>query len=108
MLLAVIASFLSGVARTVSRMANAQLSERIGAFQSTFFNYVVGLIVSVAALEVSGERSQVSTLAGGEVPVWAYFGGVVGVLFVVLSNLTAPRMSAFVIRKASAPRLAPN
>lgn len=95
MWIAIVASFLSGTSRTVSRMANAQLSERIGPFQSTFYNYVLGLICSVLALVLSREPLPVSALTTGQIPAWAYFGGVVGVLFVVLANLTAPKISAF-------------
>jgi bacterial/archaeal transporter family-2 protein len=95
MLIAIAISFLSGVTRTVSRMVNGQLSERIGTFQSTFYNYVLGLICSVLALLLSRESLPVSALSSGQIPAWAYFGGVVGVLFVVLSNLTAPKISAF-------------
>jgi transporter family-2 protein len=95
MVIAMVIAFLSGVTRTISRMANAQLSERIGPFQSTFYNYVLGLICSVLALLVSREPLPVSALTAGQIPAWAYFGGVVGVLFVVLSNLTAPKISAF-------------
>jgi bacterial/archaeal transporter family-2 protein len=95
MLIAIAVSFLSGITRTVSRMVNAQLSERIGPFQSTFYNYVLGLICSVLILLLSREPLPVSALTSGQIPAWAYFGGVVGVLFVVLSNLTAPKISAF-------------
>ncbi len=76
-------------------MANAQLSERIGAFQSTFYNYALGLLCSLLALLLSREPAPVSALSTGQIPAWAYFGGVVGVLFVVLSNLTTPKISAF-------------
>ena len=34
-------------------------------------------------------------MGGGQIPAWAYLGGGVGVLFIVLSNLTAPKISAF-------------
>jgi bacterial/archaeal transporter family-2 protein len=95
MVIAMVIAFLSGVTRTISRMTNAQLSERIGPFQSTFYNYVLGLICSVLALLVSREPLPVSALTARQIPAWAYFGGVVGVLFVVLSNLTAPKISAF-------------
>ncbi len=95
MLIAIALSFLSGVTRTVSRMANAQLSERIGPFQSAFYNYVLGLLCSVLTLLLSREPLPVSALTTRQIPAWAYFGGVVGVLFVVLSNLTAPKISAF-------------
>ena len=95
MLIAIALALLAGVTRTVSRMANAQLSERIGPIQSTFYNYALGLICSMLALLLSREPLPVSALTTGQIPAWAYFGGVVGVLFVVLSNLTAPKISAF-------------
>ena len=95
MLIAIILSFLSGVTRTVSRMVNAQLSERIGPFQSTFYNYGLGLICSVLILFLSRDPWSVSTLTAGQIPAWAYWGAGIGVLIVVLSNFVTPRMSAF-------------
>src|SRR6266536_5829304 len=95
MLIAIIIAFLSGVTRTVSRMVNAHLSERLGSFQSTFYNYVLGLICSVLILLLSREHLAVSDLTSSQIPAWAYLGGVVGVLFVVLSNLVASKISAF-------------
>lgn len=95
MLIAIVIAFLSGLTRTVARMVNAQLSARIGPFQSTFFNYVLGLVCSVLILFFSRDSLPVSALTTGQIPAWAYFGGVVGVLFIVLSNLTAPKISAF-------------
>ena len=95
MLTAITLSFLSGITRTIGRMLNAQLSERIGLFQSTFYNYVLGFICSVLALLLNRKPVPVAALASGQIPIWAYFGGAVGVLFVVLSNFTAPKMPAF-------------
>jgi transporter family-2 protein len=94
MIIALVAALLSGVTRTVGRMANAQLAVRIGSFQSTFYNYLVGLLCSLLAL--AALRSPLPPAAvAGQIPAWAYLGGGVGVLFIVLSNLTAPRISAF-------------
>jgi transporter family-2 protein len=95
MFIAITIAFLSGVARTIGRMANAQLSERIGPLQSTFYNYALGLACSALALGFSWEGLADSAVSGMHVPLWAYLGGAVGVLFVVLSNLTAPNISAF-------------
>ena len=93
MIIALVAALLSGVTRTVGRMANAQLAVRIGSFQSTFYNYLVGLLCSLLAL--AALRSPLPAAGAGQIPAWAYLGGGVGVLFIVLSNLTAPRISAF-------------
>ncbi len=95
MLVAIVVAFLSGITRTVSRMVNAQLSKRIGPFQSTFYNYVLGLICSALLLLLNRDPAPVSMLTTGQVPAWAYWGGAVGVLFVVLSNLVTPKISAF-------------
>ena len=97
MFIAIIVAFFSGLTRTVSRMVNAQLSAQIGPFQSTFYNYVLGLVCSGLILSLSRDPLPISTLTGGQIPAWAYWGGAVGVLFVVLSNLVTPKMSAFVM-----------
>jgi transporter family-2 protein len=95
MLAAIVLSLLSGVARTIARMTNAQLAQRVGAFQSTFYNYAVGLACSALALLLSREAAPAAAVSAGPLPPWAYLGGAVGVLFVILSNVTAPKISAF-------------
>src|SRR5690349_10160013 len=95
MLIALVVSLFAGVTRTVSRMVNAQLSQRIGPLQSTFYNYVLGLICSVLTLLLIWQPVPLAVVASGQIPAWAYLGGAVGVLFVVLANLTAPKISAF-------------
>lgn len=89
-----ILAFLSGVTRTLGRMVNAQLSEKVGALQSTFYNYVVGLACSLLALSLFGAESARAAPAAG-VPTWAYLGGAVGVAFIILANLTTPHISAY-------------
>lgn len=93
MLLALMLAFLAGVTRTVGRMISARLAERIGVFQSTFYTYALGLICSLLAVLLSGAHSAAAQ-GGGPIPLWGYAGGAVGVLFVALSNLTTPRISA--------------
>jgi bacterial/archaeal transporter family-2 protein len=95
MIIALVAALLSGVTRTVGRMANAQLAQRIGSFQSTFYNYLVGLLCSLLALAVLRAPLPLAAVSSGQIPAWAYLGGGVGVLFIVLSNMTAPKISAF-------------
>lgn len=94
MLIAIAMAYLSGVTRISARMVNAQLSECLGALQSTFCNYAVGLICSLLALGLSRGPMPVSALTSGHIPPWAYGGGVVGVVLVVLSNRITSRMSA--------------
>ncbi len=43
-------AFLSGVTIVLSRVINYVLSDKIGIFQGTFFNYALGLLGSTALL----------------------------------------------------------
>ncbi|HEU4322235.1 MAG TPA: DMT family transporter [Roseiflexaceae bacterium] len=95
MLVAIAVAFLSGVARTVGRMANAQLAGRVGALQSTCYNYLVGLICSALILALDRRPAPAAAFDAGAIPAWAYLGGAVGVVFVVLSNHTTPKLPAF-------------
>ncbi|WP_179228716.1 DMT family transporter [Leptolyngbya ohadii] len=92
---AIILSFLSGVAGTLCRIINAQLAQRIGALGSTFCNYALGLLCSILILLIEYAFLPAWDSIGISVPAWAYLCGLIGVLFVVLSNIIAPKMSAF-------------
>lgn len=69
-------AILAGMSIVISRTINANLASKIGIFQGTIFNYLVGLVVI-------------------SVPWWTYLGGIVGVLVVSLSSYITPRISAF-------------
>ncbi|KOA19412.1 EamA-like transporter family protein [Clostridium homopropionicum DSM 5847] len=88
-------SILAGVSVVVSRIINSNLAKIIGIFQGTFFNYVIGLIFSLMFLFISKETIQISNVKPHSIPSWAYLGGLVGVLVVVLSSYVTPKISAF-------------
>ncbi len=94
-MLYIVISILAGVSVVVSRIINSNLAKEIGIFQSTFFNYIVGLFFSVIFFILSREKINLSGLKSGDVPFWAYLGGVAGVLLIVLSNYITPRISSF-------------
>jgi len=95
MLLAVAVSILAGVSNVVSRIINSNLAQRIGIYQGTFFNYVTGLIVSSFFLVLSREQFGISFSKFNNIPLWAYFGGMMGVIVIFLSNYMSPRISTF-------------
>lgn len=95
MLIAVLLAVVAGVSRTVGRMLNAGLAAQLGALRSTFANYLVGLLCSLAALCLSWFAGALALPAGAQPPVWAYLGAAVGVLFVMLSNRVSRRLPAF-------------
>lgn len=88
-------SVLAGVTVVFGRIINSNLAEKIGTFQGTLINYIVGLSLSFLLLKICNETITISYANMGTIPIWAYFGGAVGVALVVLSNYITPRLSAF-------------
>jgi transporter family-2 protein len=94
-ILAVAVSFGAGVCIVVSRTLNAKLSDLTSLRVSTFFNYMVGLVLSVPVLLLlgGGELTDVKWAFSPE--IYIYFGGALGVCIVLASNLTVTKISAF-------------
>ena len=102
-IVAVTVSFIAGVNIVLSRTLNAKLSSLTSVRVSTFYNYFVGLIVSLMAFMLLG-RAEIffseiflSGFAGFELsPNWyIYLGGVLGVCVVLLGNIVVVKISAF-------------
>lgn len=91
----ILISVLAGVSVVVSRIINSNLAKIIGIFQGTFLNYVIGLIFSLMFLFISKETIQISNLQSKSIPLWAYLGGLLGVLVIVLSSYVTPKIFAF-------------
>lgn len=86
----VILAVLAGFSIILSRILNANLALKIGIYQGTFMNYVVGLSLSIILVLVMGQ----SSIKTG-IPVWAFFGGTLGVIVVALSSYITHRVSNF-------------
>lgn len=84
---------MAGVTIVVSRIINAQLAEKIGEIQSTFYNFLTGLIFSLIILLIYKESFDYSTIKS--IPLFAYLGGLIGIVSITLSNKIAPKISAF-------------
>ena len=90
-------SFASGISMVLSRTANARLAEKTGALQGSLVNHLTGLPITVglalAAAAISGTPVTVS--AGGSFRLWIYLGGALGVIVVMLLNITVPKIPGF-------------
>lgn len=91
---AVVVSLLSGVSLIVARILNARLAEETSAYVSTFLNYLIGLCVAVAACLAFGRGEPMLTQFVFSANVPMYMGGLLGVLVVMLSNITVTKVSA--------------
>lgn len=90
-----IIAILAGVSIVVARIFNAKLAEEIGLLESTGINYVTGFIFSLLILLISREYVQFSEIKSAQIPIWAYLGGLVSILVVLLSSHVTPKISAF-------------
>ena len=88
-------AILAGISIVIARIINSNLANKIGLFQGTFFNFVTGLLVSLIFLFFSNENFDMSYVKITSVPLWAYLGGLTGVLIVVGSSYVTPKISAF-------------
>ncbi|WZL71397.1 DMT family transporter [Defluviitalea saccharophila] len=94
-IIAILASFLAGVSIVVSRIINANLAQKIGLLQGTFINYIVGLIFALLFFIISKEPLGVLNHSLGSIPLWAYFGGLFGMVIVMLQNYVSHKISSF-------------
>jgi len=94
-LIAVIVSFIAGANIVISRTLNAKLAGLTSVRTSTFFNYLIGLIISIPVfLLLGGSETALAEFTISQ-DWYIYFGGVLGVGVVILSNITVARISAF-------------
>ena len=91
----VLFAILSGVTNVVSRSVNFVLSDKIGMYQSTFFNYVFGLAGSLLILLVSGETFKLFDASSYNALWYVYTGALVGVAVVTLSSYLSGKVSSF-------------
>lgn len=91
----IILAILSGVTIVVSRMTNAKLGRELSVYQSTFFNYVIGLAGSVILLVIIGGKFSFAPSVQGIRFYLMFLGGVIGVVTISISNIITPKISAF-------------
>lgn len=94
-MLYILLAILSGVSVVISRIINSKLAEEIGTFQGTFFNYLTGLIASTIFLLITKDYINIPPIHELNLPIYSYLGGSIGILVIVLSNYTTPKVSSF-------------
>jgi len=94
-ILAVIVSFAAGINIVISRTLNAKLAALTSVRIGTFYNYLLGLIISILVFLLLGSNETALTEFAFSPNWYIYFGGVLGVCVVLLSNITVVKISAF-------------
>ena len=102
-IVAVLLVFGTGFSIVLARTLNAKLADLTTVQIGTFYNHVTGLIVCVAILFIFGANTIAHTardltfvgLSLFSAEWYIYFGGVLGLIVIILSNLTVIKVSAF-------------
>lgn len=88
-------AILCGVTNVLSRSVNFVLSEKIGMYQSTLFNYIFGLSGSFLLLLISGETFKLFISSSYSAPWFVYAGGLLGVIVVTMLSFLSSKVSSF-------------
>ncbi|MBW8320218.1 MAG: DMT family transporter [Arenimonas sp.] len=91
MLTSILIALAGGAAVGMSRSINGRLTMDRGAFRASFWNHFIGFAL-LSVFVVFFERQGLALL--GEVPAWAFTGGVIGAVFVAISSYVFPRIGA--------------
>ena len=91
-MLYIILAIIGGFLTIMSMVVNAGLGKKVGVFQGTFINYIVGLILITILVFILGSSLDINSL--GNIPFYAFLGGSLGVLVVASSNIIVPKIPA--------------
>ncbi|MCY6957160.1 DMT family transporter [Clostridium brassicae] len=91
-MLYVVLALISGCLVILSMVINSHLAKKIGIFQGTFVNYLVGLLFISIILILKNEFRNLSFNILSYIPFWAYLGGLIGVSVVAISNIIIPKI----------------
>jgi transporter family-2 protein len=85
-----ILAFIAGTLTIISMVTNATLAKYVGTAQSTFVNFIAGLLISLIMFFFFNNQS----LAFINFPLWALLGGFLAVFIVIITNLVIPKIPA--------------
>jgi transporter family-2 protein len=91
----ILISIASGAIVVISRILNTRLSEKVGLMEASFFNYFTGLLSALILFAIVKDKITLSEFYN--IPFWAYLGGALGIVVVILSSVVTPKMSSFYI-----------
>lgn len=85
-------AFISGFMVLISMIINSHLAKKIGVFQGTFINFFMGALLTTVIILFSKNSFPMNFESYVDIPLWAFFGGLIGVIIVSISNVIVPRI----------------
>lgn len=92
-MIAIICAIMAGVTIVLSRTVNGYLGQRIGVYQSTFFNYFTGLLLSIVVLLWMGISTVEYDFTLFYKQPTLMIGGIIGVFNILILNLIVSKIS---------------
>lgn len=93
-MMSILLAIIAGAFVVISRIINSNLANKIGIFEGTFFNFLMGLLFSFLFFLFSNDSIR-NILSSKPIPFVAFLGGLVGVSVLAISNFTTPKISVF-------------
>lgn len=91
-MLYIILAVLCGCITIISMIVNSHLAKKIGVLQGTLINYIVGLLSTILLMIIVKSNINLPFSSLNRIPLWAFFGGLLGVLVVASSNIILPKI----------------
>ena len=91
-MLYIILAVLCGSMTIVSMVINSHLAKKVGVFQGTLINYIVGLATTILLMFIVRNSINLSNVSFNKIPSWAFLGGLLGVIIVASSNIVIPKI----------------
>lgn len=79
-----IVAFFNGLCNSVNKMMNVKAGQVFGTANGSLINYIEATFLSLALVFLTGKGAELSGENMAGVPLWAYLGGVCGLLAMVL------------------------
>lgn len=92
MTIGLILALISGGISIISKMINFKLTEKIGLLNGTLVNYVVASGISILAIFFIKSNNLFNLNLLSKVPWWIYLGGVFGLLALLLTIISLPKI----------------
>lgn len=92
---AIFVSLLSGVSIVLARTVNAVLAERSSVLNSTFFNFLMGLVVGLIVFFLFGRQEPITIGIPLNKNLLLYTGGFLSIFSVSILNIVVAKISSF-------------
>lgn len=90
-------AFLSGFLTIISFILNSKYSSKTDLLRSSRMNFMAGIIILIPFIALNPSIISFRKENFSNIPIWAYFGGILGVIVVILGNHLVKNMASMYV-----------